>query len=259
MKLENGAWYLQDAARNLGRHHPEMIRRVGVAILNVAGRSTPPNRGGRQTTAKENVKALKVRIAAEITGSEKLNPDVLPTAVPLPNGRGHSLKGPEFTWGGYGFRVPRALPGKKSFPRVKYVDPMSVLKHREFRRRGDVVRAHNAMPLDGIRWVKRNALLNAVKHYQARAGKLITAWLPAAQTLNASNAARNFKVSRFARPGDASLQQEGNGRAYLHMEADWSGLIVGARLLPHFATMINRAAVNSIRNTENWFLKKIFG
>lgn len=258
MKLENGAWYLQDAARKLGRYHPEMIRRVGVTVLNVAGRSTPPNRGGAGTAA-ENVKALKVRIAAEITGTEALNPDVLPTAVPRKNGRSHSWEGPKFSWGGYAFRVPRAEEGKKSFPRVKYVDPMAVLKRRQFRRRGNVVRAHNAVPTEGVRWVKKNALKKAVKHYQARAGKLITAWLPSARTLNASDASKNFKVSRFARPGSASLQQEGSGRAYLHMEADWSGLIVGQRFLPHFASMVNRAAKNSIRNTENWFLKKIFG
>jgi hypothetical protein len=99
----------------------------------------------------------------------------------------------------------------------------------------------------------------AIARRTEKAGQLIGAWLPAAQVLNASNAERDFKVSRFARPGSASLHQEGNGRAYLHMETDWSGLIVGERLLPHFATMINRAAENGIRNTENWFLKQIFG
>lgn len=266
MKLENGAWYLQDAARKLGRYHPEMIRRVGVTILNVAGRSTPPNRGGMRAAAKQtgygkaNVTALKVRIAAEITGLEVLDPKSadLPSAIPLKKGRGYDWKGP-YAWGAYMFRVPRAAEGKKSFPRVKYVDPMAVLKRRRFRRSGGVVRAVNSLKYDGIRWVKPKELLRAVKHYQARAGSLITAWYPAAQTLNASNASRDFKVSRFARPGEASLHQEGSGRAYLHMETDWSGLIVGERLLPHFASMVNRAAENGIRNTENWFLKKIFG
>lgn len=260
MKLENGAWYLQDAARKLGRYHPEMIRRVGVTILNVAGRSTPPNRGGFSLAKKasgygsKNVKAFKARIVSEIIGGTgKLSP--LPSAIPTADGRGVRWQGPSFSFGGYAFRVPRNA-GKRT---VRYVDPEAILARRVFRRKGNVVRARAGKQPTAIHWVRPADLRAAIARRTEKAGKLLGAWLPAAQTLNASNAARDFKVSRFARPGSASLHQDGSGRAYLHMEADWSGLIVGERLLPHFATMVNRAAENGIRNTENWFLKQIFG
>ena len=261
--LEGVSFYLKKAQTNMARQHPELVRRCGVAVLNVAGRSTPPNRGGRRKGTKQtgygqtNVKALKVRIAAEITGREELNPTVLPTAVPVKDGRGHSWEGPAFSWGGYGFRVPRPLAGKKSFARVKYVDPMAVLSKRRFRRAGDVVRAQNTLPSDGIRWVKKGELKRAVKHFQNRAGKLITGWLPAAEALNASNAGRDFRVSKFRRPGYTRLEAH-DFIVELSMRADWGGLIVARRMGPWFMTYVEDASWGAIEETTDKFLKNIF-
>ena len=264
MKLENGAWYLQDAAREMVQYHPELLRRVGVAYLNVAGKYTPPNRGRFSRMEKgsgygsENVKALKVRIAAEITGSEVLKPEAsdLPSAIPLSKGRAYDWKGP-FAWGAYMFRVPRPAEGKKSFPRVKYVDPMAVLKRRRFRRSGGVVRAVNSLKYDGIRWVKARELLRAVKHYQSRAGSIIAAWYPSAQLLNASNANRDFNVSKFPRRGRAYFSRTSAFFHELHLETEWHGIV--ARFVPYFEQKVERAAALAVRNTENWFLKQIFG
>ena len=261
--LDGVSVYLKQAAAKMKRQSPELVRRCGVAVLNVAGRSTPPNRGGmgkgRKQTGygQKNVKSLQVRIAAEITGREELKPTVLPTAVPLGDGSGLAWEGPEVSWGGYGFRVPRPEKGKKSFPRVQYVDPMDVLRRRRFRRAGDVVRAWSAVPADGIRWVKRAALLNAVKHYQARAGKLITGWLPAAEALQASNARRDFRVSKFSRQGSARLDAR-DFWVELRMSADWGGLIVARRMGPWFLNYVEDASWGVIENTTEKFFKYIF-
>lgn len=261
--LAEVSFYLKKAQANMARQHPELVRRCGVAVLNVAGRSTPPNRGGMGKGRKQsgygqvNVKALKVRIAAEITGREELNPTVLPTAVPVKDGLGHSWEGPAFAWGGYGFRVPRRGEGKKSFPRVKYEDPMWLLSRRRFGRKGDVVRGYNRLPSDGIRWVKKGDLKRAVKHFQARAGKLITGWLPAAEALNASNAGRDFRVSKFRRSGSTRMESR-DFWVTLSMSADWGGLIVARRMGPWFLTYVEDASWGAIEETTDKFLKNIF-
>lgn len=261
--LAEVSFYLKKAQANMARQHPELVRRCGVAVLNVAGRSTPPNRGGMGKGRKQsgygqvNVKALKLRIAAEITGCEAIEPKELPTAVPLADGRSHSWEGPAFSWGGYGFRVPRPLAGKKSFARVKYVDPMAVLRSRRFRRAGDVVRAQNTLPSDGIRWVKKGDLKRAVKYFQSRAGKLITGWLPAAEALNASNAGRDFRVSKFRRSGSTRMETR-DFWVTLSMSADWGGLIVARRMGPWFLTYVEDASWGAIEETTDKFLKNIF-
>lgn len=261
--LEGVSFYLKKAQANMARQHPELVRRCGVAVLNVAGRSTPPNRGGMGKGRKQsgygqtNVKALKVRIAAEITGREELNPTVLPTAVPLKDGRGILWEGPAFSWGGYGFRVPRPMRGKKSFPRVRYEDPMMVLRYRRFRRAGDVVRAQNMRLNDGVRWVKKGELKRAVKYFQERAGKLITGWLPAAEALRAGNAGRDFRVSKFRRSGAARMETR-DFWVTLSMSADWGGLIVARRMGPWFLTYVEDASWGAIEETTDKFLKNIF-
>ncbi len=258
MKLENGAWYLQDRAREMARHHPELVRRVGVAMLNVAGRYTPPNRGKLSAAEKgsgygsKNVKALQKRIITEIIGgSGSLSP--LPSAIPTAEGRGVRWQGPAWSFGGYAFRVPRNA-GKRP---VRYVNPETVLAKRQFRRKGDVVRARAGRVPDSINWVRPADLRAAIKRRTAHAGAIIAAWYPAAQTLNASNAARDFNVSKFPRGGSASLRQDGRFRTRLTMETEWHGIV--ARFVPYFKQQVFKASQPAVRNTENWFLKQIFG
>lgn len=258
MKLENGAWYLQDAARNMVRYHPELVRRVGVAYLNVAGKYTPPNRGrfGRLEKGSgygsKNVKALQKRIVTEIIGgSGSLSP--LPTAIPTVNGRGVRWQGPSWSYGGYAFRVPRNA-GKRP---VRYVNPETVLSKRQFRRKGDVVRARAGSVPDAINWVRAADLLAAIKRRTEHAGSIIAAWYPAAKVLNASNAKRDFNVSKFARRGSAYFSRTSLFFHELHLETEWHGIV--ARFVPYFEKKVERAAELAVRNTENWFLKQTFG
>lgn len=258
MKLENGAWYLQDAAREMVRYHPELVRRVGVAYLNVAGKYTPPNRGRFSRVEKgsgygsKNVKALQKRIITEIIGGGgSLSP--LPTAIPTAEGRGVHWQGPAWSYGGYAFRVPRNA-GKRP---VRYVNPETVLAKRQFRRKGDVVRARAGRVPDSINWVRPADLRAAIKRRTDHAGSIIAAWYPSAQLLNASNAARDFNVSKFPRYGRAYFSRTSLFFHELHLETSWHGIV--GRFVPYFETKVQRAAEFAVRNTENWFLKQIFG
>lgn len=262
--LENVSHALTDAQAKLARQHPEMIRQVGVAILNVANRATPPNPGARSMRVKQSgygqqsVKALKMRIAAEITGVEKIKPSAgdLPSAKFAAGGWGRDYQGPD-AWGGYGFRALKpSKPGAK-LPRVKYTDPEQVLRHRRFRRRGNVVRAMNGQAADGARWVKPKDLLAAVRRRQERAGRLITSWLPAAQALGASNAARDYAVSKHRAPGGASLSGTSLWVA-LDLSSDWGGTIVARRYAPHFLSMVEKSSSGVVKNTMEKFVKNLF-
>lgn len=255
---------LSKAQEKLARQHPEMLRQCAVAALNVANRATPPNTGGRRRGVKQtgygqtNVKALKLRIAAEITGVEKIKPDTddLPSAQFAADGWGSEYRGPE-AWGGYGFRVLRPSEEGAPLPKVKYVDPWAVLRQRKFRRKGDVVRAVNGVAADGIRWVKPADLKRAVAEIQSRAGRLITAWLPAARTLHASNAARDYAVSKFRRSGSAKLRAN---RLWsdLVMKADWGSLIVARRYAPWFLEYVGAASYGPVQKTAEKFVQNLF-
>ena len=258
MKLENGEWYLNDAARRMARTQPELIRRVGVTALGVAARATPPNRGGisKGFSAKAGRDALRNRIASEILGESVGGVFSVPTAIP--NARGgvvpKSWRGPQISFGGYRFVEPREEGNIK----VPVIDPEKVLRARSFYRRGNVVRAR-APRLKGWkpRWIRSSDLLAAVIRRQKKAGSLVSGLLPAARMLKASGLS-TFNLSKLPRRGWASLVHEG-GVTELEMGNDWGALIVGSRFLPQLSTYVNSAAGNGIRNTENWFLKQVFG
>lgn len=258
MKLENGAWYLNDAARRMVAEQPELIRRVGVAVLGVAGRATPPNRGGASKgyASKAGRDALRRRIVSEILGEQPAKGMVIPTARPTRAGRvaEKSWKGPDVSFGGYRFVVPE----KGSKLRVPYENPEKILSSRRFYRRGNVVRAQGP-PLKGWppRWVRANDLKAAINKRVARAGALASGLMPAALALRASDKAI-YNLSKQPRHGWALLTHEGSVTE-LDMGNDWGDLVVGRRFLPRFSSYVNAASVNAIRNTENWFLKRIFG
>lgn len=262
--LEELSIALSKAQEKLARQHPEMLRQCAVAALNVANRATPPNTGGRRKGIKQsgygqtNVKALKLRIAAEITGVEKISPgkNDLPSAQFAAGGWGREYRGPQ-AWGGYGFRVLRPSKAGAPLPKVKYVDPWAVLRQRKFRRKGDVVRARNGVAAEGIRWVKSADLKRAVADVQSHAGRLITAWLPAARTLHASNTQRDYAVSKSGRAGSAKLQTDGLF-SELVMRADWGSLIVARRYAPWFLEYVGAASYGPVQKTAEKFVQNLF-
>ena len=258
MKLENGEWYLNDAARRMARTQPELIRRVGVTVLGVAARATPPNRGGisKRFDAKAGRDALRNRIASEILGESSGGAFSVPSAIP--NAKGgvvpKTWEGSSISFGGYRFVTPRNA-GKIKVP---FVDPEQVLRNRSFYRRGNVVRARGPR-IKGWqpRWVREKDLLAAVIRRQEKAGSLVSGLLPAARALRASGLSV-FNLSKHPRHGWASLVHEG-GVTELEMGNDWGSLIVGSRFRPQLESYVTSAARNGIRNTENWFLKQVFG
>lgn len=247
MKLEHAAAYMETLYDQLhSKSHPELVRRIGVTMLNVAGRGTPPNPGGLKNHGKKAVKALKERIEAEVG----IFDGQLATAIPTPGGAvafDHTLLG----WGGYRFVEPRDYANK-----VRFSDPAAVLKKRVFRRAGNVVRARNSDFADGIHWVRRSALMREVNRLCESAGSLISSWLPAARGLKASNADRDFDLAENPRPGKLRLSVEKH-RVILHMVSDWGNLIVGRRFLSQFDTYIRVASRNAIRRTEEQFWKNV--
>ncbi len=258
MKLENGAWYLNDAARRMVAEQPELLRRVGVAVLGVAGRATPPNQGGisKGYSSKAGRDALRHRIVTEILGEQPAKGMQIPTARPTRSGgvAKKSWKGPEFSYGGYRFVVPE----KDVRMKVPYADPEKVLGARRFVRRGNVVRAQGPRPQGWTpRWVRENDLRKAINKRLEKAGSLVSGLMPAARALHASDKAI-YNLSKRLRHGWARMTHEGSVTE-LDMGNDWGNLLVGGRFLPRFATYVNSASKNAIRNTENWYLKRVFG
>jgi hypothetical protein len=244
MTTEQGEKWLEEVYRGVRREHPELVRRLGVTMLNVAGRGTPPNPGGHNRPGKKGVKGLKARIANEILGE---NGKVV-TAIPNAEGQPVKLQG-RLGWGGYGFVVPRG----KAAGRVKLVDPAPILRAREFKRARNVVRGR-ASRFGGWNWVSRAALTSEVARIQRRAGALITAWLPSARALRASNAEQDFDVSPEPRKGDVSMRITRN-KVVLEMRSDWGGLIVGNRFLSSFDTYVRIASYKALQTTRKQFYK----
>lgn len=256
MILENGKWYLEEKARKLARAHPELVRRVGVTVLNVAMRGVPPNSGSasQKSPGKAGVKSLKGRIAAEVIGGGFDKPQ-FSTAI-------HTSTGAAVRWGGpgkkqrsvYGFVVPR---NPKDF-RVNYVDAEKIVAERTFRRKGNVIRSRGPKREKGeVRWVKKEDLLAIVKNLQKNAGRLIGGLYPAAKALNVSTAERNYMPGQTRRRGWAHFSQTPTD-SHLRVGSDWGSLIVGKRFLSQFPNYIRIASQKGIRNTENWFLKFLF-
>lgn len=266
MKLELGEWYLNDAARRMALESPELVRRLGVTMLNIAVRLTPPNRGAHSVMGaaarraggfgKTNVKALQRRIVSEMIGGEG-SKIVLPTAIPTAKGYPVKWQGPQFSWGGYGFRVPRNAGKRK----VDFVNVEQVLAGRKFRRRGEVVRAIAGSPPERhVRWARAGDLRAAIQKRLDAAGSLIGGWYPAAQGLGLGGNRANYHPGKKARSGyiNAFITEDRFG-VDLEMAADWGGLIVGRRFGPHFSRYLDWASDAAIINTENWFLKQVFG
>lgn len=243
MTTEQGEKWLEEVYRGVRREHPELVRRLGVTMLNVAGRGTPPNPGGNSRPGKKGVKALKARIAEEILGKD----GKVPTAIPNESGQPVKMEG-RLGYGGYGFVVPRA--GAK---RVKLVDPAAVLRTRVFKRARNVVRGR-AGRFGEWNWVSRKSLQNQVTLLQKRAGALISAWLPSARALKASNANSDFAVSTEPRKGDVRMKISRN-KVVLEMRSDWGSLIVGQRFLRSFDTYVRIASYQAIQTTRRQFYK----
>lgn len=245
MTLDQGEKWLEELYRGVKREHPELVRRVAVTILNVAGRGTPPNPGGRTRPGKKGVRGLKARIAEEILGSDGR----IPTAIPNAEGLPVKVQG-RLGWGGYSFVVPRA--GAK---RVKLVDPGAVLRRRVFLRKRNVVRGRNPQPGEW-NWVSRSALKAEFSKLQARAGGLVSAWLPSARALRASNAENDFNLSQHARRGRARMTVS-NDRVVMEMASDFGNLVVGKRFLRSFDSYIRVASYHAIQQTRAQFYKRL--
>ena len=243
MTADQGEKWLEEVYRGVRREHPELVRRLGVTLLNVAVRGTPPNPGGHDRPGKKGVKALKTRISEEISGVG----GKVPTAIPNADGAPVRIQG-KLGWGGYGFIVPRA-----DSKRVKLVDPASVLRSRVFRRTRNVVRGR-AERFGEWNWVSRKALKSAQGEILKRAGGLIGSWLPSARALNASNANSDFNVSQQPRKG-AALMRVTRNKVMLEMKSDWGNLIVGKRFLSSFDTYVRVAAYKAIQTTRRQFYK----
>ncbi|MBQ9830558.1 MAG: hypothetical protein IJO38_09465 [Akkermansia sp.] len=247
MKLEDSAWYFKDAARRMVKNHPELLRRVGVAVLNVAMQRTPPNRGAAEHPGKKDVGALNRRIEMEILGGTG-------KTVPGWDFKKKKVVGPCDSWGAYAFRVP-VNAGKAP---IRYTDPMKILAQRRFRRVRNVVRAWAGEHFDDPNWVRRADLLSAVKRVQERSGSLIGGWYPAAAALQAGNASRDFHPGKQRRAGRVKLATA-DVVSELEMVSDWGDLLVARRFKGKFGTHVRTAAQGAVRNTENWFLKQTFG
>ena len=244
MTLDQGEKWLEEVFRGVQQEHPELVRRLGVTLLNVAGRGTPPNPGGRARPGKKAVKALKTRIAAEILGEE----GKVPTAIYGPGGLPVKMRG-RLGWGGYGFVAPRGkIPAG-----VKLVDPAAVLRNRVFRRARNVVRGR--APQHGVwNWVSAKALRSEVTRIQARAGGLISAWLPSARALHASSAEGDFNLSSYPRRGAARMVVS-RSKVEMEMMSDWGNLIVGQRFLRTFDSYVRIASYGALKQTRKQFYK----
>ena len=244
MTIDQGEKWLEEVYRGVQYEHPELVRRLGVTLLNVAGRGTPPNPGGRARPGKKAVKALKTRIAEEILGEG----GKLPTAIPGPGGLPVKMRG-RLGWGGYSFVAPRGkIPSG-----VKLVDPATVLRNREFRRSRNVVRGRAARH-GAWNWVNAAALRSEVTRIQKRAGGLISSWLPSARALHASSAESDFNVSSSPRRGAARMVVS-RSKVELEMQSDWGNLIVGQRFLRTFDTYVRIASYGALKQTRKQFHK----
>jgi hypothetical protein len=108
--------------------------------------------------------------------------------------------------------------------------------------------------------VRAGDLRAAIRKRLDAAGSLIGGWYPAARGLGLGGNRANYHPGKQARPGyiDAFITEDRFG-AELEMAADWGNLIVGRRFGPRFNMWLADASDAAIINTENWFLKQVFG
>ncbi|MBR5522772.1 MAG: hypothetical protein IKV82_04845 [Akkermansia sp.] len=250
MELEALGATLEALAEETITQSPEFVRRLAVATLNKMKDYTPPNPGRKVTGGgwgRQAVKKLQERIQEEIVGGDKL-----PTAIPG-NGkmpRPLHVQG-KLGWSGYGFVTPRGELGRKKLP---YVNVKQFLKRRKIKRKGDVYRGTVGVP-PGLYWVRKSEVDAEVQRLKARAGSLIGAWYPAAQTAGVSNLAQ-FRPGKWRRDGSGKMICKATGAEY-QVRGDFGDLLVFHRFMRYFPKYKDAWVQGAAKEIKFWYFKSI--